>query len=144
MAGTISSSGAGSSGAGSVALTGTGGGGSGGAAASGDCALQGDYSANADMKVAQNTCHTLGGYKTIYDITVAQDAITIEQYVEKFPMHGTIDADRQAKIVVESPTYREFQLSFVPATLMASGTYIDADTSDCRTTYDATLVLMPK
>ncbi len=135
--GTQSVAGAGSSNGGSSGA----GGGSGGVPATGDCPLQGDYTANAELKLPKNDCGTPGGFKTIYNINITGRVISIEQYVEKVPMLGSIDGACNAEIVVEAPTYREFQLAFVPASLTASGTYVDANSSNCRSTYEASLKL---
>jgi hypothetical protein len=133
-----------SAGKGGVSTAGSGGGGAtnagSGGAASGACALQGAFKANADLMLSENNCNTVS-FKTIYNITIEQESITLEQYVEKFPMTGTIDAACHAEIIVEAPTYREFQLTFAPASLTASGTHIEANSSDCRSTYQATLEL---
>jgi len=96
------------------------------------------------MELQENKCNTLGSFKTMYEVIITKQAISIEKLVEMVPMEGSIDQDCKAEIIMQAPTYREFQLSFVPATLTASGTYIDGDTSDCRSTYDASLTLTAK
>jgi hypothetical protein len=139
MAGTSSSAVAGGG-----SSSGSGGAGGSAGLATGDCPLQGDYSANAELDLPKNDCGTPGSFKTIYNISITGRDLSIEQYVEKVPMRGNINGDCQAEIVVEAPTYREFRLSFAPAALTASGTYVDANSSDCRSTYQASLTLTAK
>ena len=86
-------------------------------------------------------CRSLPSYGTVYNLTVNGTSISIEQYVERFPMTGTIDAQCNVSVVIESPLYREFDFTLNPAAMTGSGTLVDADTSDCRSTYDLTMTL---
>jgi hypothetical protein len=113
----------------------------GGSGSSDECALQGTFTANADMQLEENICNTLGDFKTTYNVTIVGGEITLEQFVEKVPMMGSIDANCNISIVVQAPAYREFDLTLTPATMIASGTYIEATGMDCRSHYDALLTV---
>jgi hypothetical protein len=109
------------------------------------CALQGAFSASAEMTLqGENKCNTLGSFKTTYDVTIVGKDITIEQFVEKVPMKGAIDASCKASITVLAPAYREFALTLTASTNTASGVYTEATGSDCRTKYAASLKLSAK
>ena len=86
-------------------------------------------------------CNSLPAYGTIYNITIDGTSITLEQYVEQFPMTGTIDAQCSVSIVLEAPTYRKFDLTLDAAAMTGDGTLVDGDTSDCQSTYDLTMTL---
>lgn len=148
VGGVSSAAGAGSGTAGSSASgasnAGNGTGGGGGSQSAEACGLQGAFSANADMQLQEKKCNTLGSFKTTYNVTINGHDITIEQFVEKVPMKGSVNDDCHVSVVVEAPAYREFNLQLAPATLTASGLYVEATGMDCRSNYDASLTFTAK
>jgi hypothetical protein len=107
------------------------------------CQLQGQLSANAHVLLPQATCgSSAGAYDTIYSVTISGTSITLTQTVENFPMSGTIDANCNVSIVVTTPAYREFNLVLDPNAMTATGTYITANLSDCRSTRTITMTLL--
>jgi hypothetical protein len=135
---------AGTAGSSGGTSAGMGGSGTGGMGNANECGVQGEFTAAADMKIQENVCNTLGSFKTTYAVNIGATRIILVQPIEMLPMTGSIDAACQAHIVLESPDYREFTLTFDLQTLQATGTHVDALANGCRTTYDATLVLTRK
>jgi hypothetical protein len=117
--------------------------GGGGSSNPNECALQGEFHADTQATLPVATCNSLPAYSTVYNITIAGTAITLEQTGEQVPMSGTIDAQCQATVVLTTPGYREFRLTFDPAAMTGTGSFVTANLSDCRSTYNFSMTLAP-
>lgn len=142
---------AGSSGSGGSSTGSGGSSGSSGSSASGgsagqsnpnQCVLQGEFKAATQADISERMCNAID-FSTIYNLTIEGTQITIAQYVENFPMTGTIDAACEVAIEVTTPLYRAFDLTLDPVAMTGTGTLTEGNLSDCRATYDVEMTLEP-
>lgn len=108
----------------------------------GECPLQGEYRAATGETLPEPRCNYPLIGSTTYNLTIAGSTITVEQFVEQFPMVGTIDAECEAIVLMESPTYREFRFGLDPETMSGSGTLtVKRFSDDCTATFDLSMTL---
>lgn len=107
-----------------------------------ECALQGEYQAATEQTLPDPKCNYPLISSGPYNLTIEGETITVEQPVERFPMTGTINAECEAVVLIDSPTYREFRFELDPDTMSGSGTLTVKRTSDgCSATFDLSMAL---
>lgn len=107
-----------------------------------ECGLQGEYRAATEETLPEPRCNYPLIARGWYDLTIEGKTITVMNPTERVPMTGTIDAECEAIVLMESPTYREFRFGLDPETMSGSGTLtVKGLLNDCTATFDLSMTL---
>lgn len=141
--GAVQGAGGASGAGGSSGSANAGGSSSGGQPNPNECPLQGQFVAASTATLKTATCSTIGKSSTYYNLTISGTNITMEQYVEKFPMTGTIDAQCKLTVTLTTPLARDFHVTLSPTAMNGVGTYTFTSGGGCTVTDDLAWTLKP-